>query len=115
MFIMPAFATYNLNANIPPQQCVFKNNIIENGSALLTKYLFVIDNCLDSDTPLRYNFYYYKNKDGYLQEIDNGQNVNKHLLQARNNFNFYETILPYGCSFILCSIVDSYGGVTNKT
>ena len=60
MFIMPAFFTYDLNANIPPQQCLFEN-IITNGEALKTKYQLIVSNCIDSDTPLKYTFYYYKN------------------------------------------------------
>ena len=114
-FIMPGQVTYNLNANIGIPKCAFQNNVGFKGEALKTKYQFIINNCRNSDSGIKFNFYYYKNEASYKQEIDNGHIVNKNLMKTDSIYNAYETVLPYGCSFILCSIVDSEGGITNKT
>ena len=112
---MPAFLTYNLKANIPPQYCIFDKKYSIFGDSLNTQYTFSIINCYDSDWPLKYNFFNYKSENDYREEINNGEKVLRNLMESNNKYNFYEDTLPYGANFILCSITDSYGGVSNIT
>ncbi|EGR31623.1 protein kinase domain protein, partial [Ichthyophthirius multifiliis] len=114
-FITPTLISYSLNANIPPQDCIFDKTTGFEVRNMQDKQLFAINECIDTDQPLTYSFYFYKNQDDYNNELLNAQYVNRQLISDFSLNNKIETVLPFGASLFMAVIQDSKGGIRNIT
>ncbi len=70
---MPATVTYTIRINIPPKNCKFltPKDYIYKGKSLSDLFKFNVVDCLDTDKPLKYDFYYYNSEKEYLFEKEN--------------------------------------------
>lgn len=89
------------------------------GVALETQFRIACTGWIDEDLPLRYKYYYYGNRSMYLTDIKNDKMGNKNLLMDYTGQTYLETALPSGDGeeelFIMVSISDVAGGITNVT
>ncbi|EGR34534.1 protein kinase domain protein, partial [Ichthyophthirius multifiliis] len=114
-FIIATLISYSLNANIPPQDCIFDQTTGFKVRNMQDKQILQINGCIDNDLPLTYSFYFYKNQDDYNNELLNAQYVNRQLLSDFSPNNKIETVLPFGVSLIMAVIQDSKRGIRNIT
>ncbi|EGR30524.1 protein kinase domain protein, partial [Ichthyophthirius multifiliis] len=114
-YIIPTLISYSLNANIPPQDCTFDQTTGFEVKNMQDKQIRSINECIDTDQPLSYSFYFYKDQDDYNNELLNVQFIKRHLLSDFSPNSSIQTVLPFGASLIMGIIQDSKGGIRNIT
>ncbi|EWS74310.1 REJ domain protein (macronuclear) [Tetrahymena thermophila SB210] len=113
-YVMPSLATISLLINTPPKNCIL--SITPNqGVALKTIFSIQFSNCVDEDSPLTYQFFYYNNQVDYEQELDSPWNISRRLIKDQTTSYVMNTTLPQGNLVIMSQVMDSQLGVTNST
>ncbi|EAR96186.2 REJ domain protein (macronuclear) [Tetrahymena thermophila SB210] len=113
-YVMPSLATITLLINIPPKNCILSISPNQ-GVALQTIFSIKFSNCVDEDSPLTYQFFYYNNQADYEQELDSPWNISRRLIKDQTTSYVMNTTLPQGSLIIMSQAMDSQLGISNST
>ncbi|EAR96177.2 REJ domain protein (macronuclear) [Tetrahymena thermophila SB210] len=113
-YVMPSLATISLLINTPPKNCIL--SITPNqGVALQTIFSIKFSDCVDEDSPLTYQFFYYNSQADYEQELDSPWNISRRQIKDQATSYVMNTTLPQGSLVIMSQVMDSQLGITNST
>ncbi|EAR96182.2 REJ domain protein (macronuclear) [Tetrahymena thermophila SB210] len=113
-YVMPSLATITLLINIPPKNCILSISPNQ-GVALQTIFSIKFSNCVDEDSPLTYQFFYYNNQADYELELDSPWNISRRLIKDQTTSYVMNTTLPQGSLVIMSQVMDSQLGISNST
>ncbi|KAL4495528.1 hypothetical protein ABPG72_020269 [Tetrahymena utriculariae] len=113
-FVMPSLSTISLQINIPPKNCILSISPTY-GKALSTVFSIQFLNCIDEDSPLTYQFFYYNSQTDYEKELDSPWNIVRRQIRDQTTSNVLNTTLPQGNLVIMSQVMDSQLGVSNST
>ncbi|EAR96176.2 REJ domain protein (macronuclear) [Tetrahymena thermophila SB210] len=113
-YVMPSLSTISLLINLPPKNCILSISPNQ-GVALQTIFSIQFSNCVDEDSPLTYQFFYYNSQADFEQERDSPWNISRRQIKDQTTSYVMNTTLPQGSLVIMSQVMDSQLGITNST
>ena len=74
-----------------------------------------MDNCVDLNTPITYQFFYYDSQTALDFEMENPLKVQRRQLNDRGASNKISSILPAGNIVLIAQAIDGREAITNIT
>ncbi|KAL4440940.1 hypothetical protein ABPG74_009353 [Tetrahymena malaccensis] len=113
-YVMPSVYTMQLQVNLPPLNCNF--TVTPNiGVALTTDFVFQMENCIDANEPIMYQFFYYLSENDLKFERQNPNQIKRRQLCDPSQQYLLSSKLPQGNIILLAQAINSQQAISNLT
>ncbi|KAL4488818.1 hypothetical protein ABPG72_016471 [Tetrahymena utriculariae] len=114
LYVMPSVYTIQLQVNLPPTNCQFSVTP-KVGIALSTSFFLQMENCVDANEPITYQFFYYLSQNDFNFEKLNPKQIMRRQLCDPSQQHLLSSILPQGNIILLAQAINSKQAISNQT
>ncbi|EAS02138.2 bowman-birk serine protease inhibitor family protein (macronuclear) [Tetrahymena thermophila SB210] len=114
LYVMPSMYTIQLQVNLPPSYCNFSVTP-QIGLAINTIFFLQMENCVDANEPITYQFFYYLSEKDFEFEKQNPNQVMRRQLCDPTQQHLLSSRLPQGNITLLAQAINSQQAISNLT